>query len=352
MKKIGIITIIDNENCGNRLQNYALQEYLKRMGFEVTTLKNDKLLNSKEKFNINCLKYIKKKVTNYYKVNSETKRNFKRFNKNIKFSKYMITAKSKNIEKKFDYFIVGSDQVWKPTRKRMSYIDLLGFAPNNKRVAYAASFGIDEIEEKYKKKLNMELPKFKAISVREDAGKRIVFDATGINDVSVVLDPTMLIERKEWNKLETCPFDTEKENYVLSYFLGDESKESIKEMCRKNNLSYVDFYDKSNHYGPMEFLYLINHASVIVTDSFHGCVFSILFGKNFYVLDRKQKDTNNNMNSRLETLLNVFNLKERKINSITESIITEDNKLDLDMIESKLSIKRKEADAFLKNALE
>lgn len=307
MKKVGIITMIGNDNCGNRLQNYALQEIIKSIGFESYTIKNEKILNEKNNYFINYLKYLKKRMRSIF----NTKKEFKNFNKNIKFTKKLYTARSKKLNEKFDFFIVGSDQVWKPTRKRMSYMDLLGFADNNKKISYAASFGIDKIDIKAKEKLKKYLPTFKSISVRERAGKNIIQDIDKNIKVEVVLDPTLLLEASKWRSMERKPNFLGDEKYVFSYFLGDEQLQLVKIFCKKNNLKLINFYDENFKLGPSEFLYLIDNAEYIFTDSFHGTVFSIIFNKKFIVFDRKEQSINNNMISRIENILELFEIENQ-----------------------------------------
>lgn len=343
MKKIGIITIIDNNNCGNRLQNYALQEVLKKYANEVITLKNENFLNWNDNYFIGKIRFIKKKVKGIFKKNEL----FTDFNKNIIFSKKYVTIKSKKISEKYDYFVVGSDQVWKPTRRRLSKIDLLSFAEPNKRLSYAASFGLEKIDKKYYKTLTEELPKFKAISVREDAGKRIIKEATGIENVSVVLDPTLLIDKDSWKLMEKKPKSFKNQKYIFTYFLGDENTNELVRQTFGDDYSIIDFY--KGKYGPSEFLYLINHAEYILTDSFHGTVFSILFEKKFYVFNRKQNDINNNMNSRLDTLLGKLSLESRKINDIKQ--INRRDEMNFKNVEKKLHYEREKSFDFLNKAL-
>lgn len=342
MKKVGIITMLGNYNCGNRLQNYALQEIIKEQGFDVYTIKNDRFLNNKEKFIKNFLKYIRQEIREFGKG-----KKFKEFNKNIKFSKHFLTIKNyKKYDKMYDYFVVGSDQIWKPTRLRMSFIDLLGFASPNKRIAYAPSFGLEKIDSKYYKLLQDELPKFKKISVREYAGKNIIKDATGIDDVEVLLDPTMMLDLKQWESFEQKPNVLKDDNYIFTYFLGNEDINKIKFQFGKEYYQIIDFYNYD--FGPQEFLYLIHHAKLILTDSFHACAFSILFNKDFYIFERKEVSKNNNMNSRIDTLSRKFNLESRRIDSI-EKVNIKDS-IDYKVINALLERERKSSKEFLKNA--
>ena len=332
MKTVGIITIIDNENCGNRLQNFAMQKTVEDLGYSATTIRNEKLLNSKQNYAKTFLRAVKKSLKGF--LTKKKRANFYSFNKNIRFTKKLYTVKTKSLNKKFDYFIAGSDQIWKPTRKRLSYMDLLGFADGKKRISYAASFGISNIDEAAKEKMRNELPKFKAISVREDAGAKIIEDATGIKTAQVVLDPTMLVSKKDWSKLEKRPETLKSKKYALTYFLGDNTSKELSDYCAAKNLDIVDFYKASEKYGPSEFLYLIRHADLVITDSFHGTVFSIIFNRPFLICKRREKATNNDMYSRIETLLSKFGLEEQ----------TYDGKID----ESKLSIDYTKVNEILK----
>lgn len=172
MKRIGIITIYDNNNYGNRLQNYALQEVLKSNGCEVETLKNNVTLNDRDKFLYRKLKYLVKKIVRHKNKNTKRYKSFDEFNKNIKFAPKMCTAFS-DISKDYDYFVVGSDQVWNPNFARLSYVDLLRFANGSQKIAYAASFGISELSDSWKNILKKDFEDFKAISLRENEGKKL-----------------------------------------------------------------------------------------------------------------------------------------------------------------------------------
>lgn len=189
MKKVGIITINDNNNYGNRLQNYAVQEVLKKINVEHITLKNEPATNTKNKYLLRKIKSLLNKGT-YSKIIGR-KECFEKFNANINFSSKKITPYSKLDE--YDYFVVGSDQVWNPKFGRLRDVDLLSFAKPEQRIAFSTSFAIDELPEECKNKTKKELEKFKAISVREDRGKEIVEELTGRKDVQVLVDPTMLL---------------------------------------------------------------------------------------------------------------------------------------------------------------
>ena len=188
MKKIGIVTIIDNNNYGNRLQNYAVQEQIKKLGQISVTLKNDVYTNNRKNFLLKILKNrlnfkkLKNKLTD---ADRERYNKFIEFNNNIIFSPKKITAYSKKINKKFNYFITGSDQVWNPKFGRLMNVDLLDFADDEKKVAFSASFGISEMPNEFIKRTKESLNTFSFLSVREEAGKKIIKEITGRSDVEV-----------------------------------------------------------------------------------------------------------------------------------------------------------------------
>ena len=185
-----------------------------------------------------------------------------------------------------------------------------------KKLSYAASFGISQVPEEQKEWLAGLLNEISHISVREEAGQRIVKELTG-RDAMLVIDPTLMITAEEWREIANAPSDLKKgKHYILTYFLGAEPKKAtsdkLKVMREYNWMEYhlLDQMDpKSCKAGPLEFLYLIDHADLVLTDSFHACVFSFLFGKPFCVYPREGKETN--MLSRIHTLLKMFYL-ERK----------------------------------------
>lgn len=281
--------------------------------------------------------------------------NFLKFNKNIKFARFGIDKSHiiKNINKKYDYFITGSDQVWNPNFNRMSDIDFLVFATPEKRVAFSASFGISEIPEDMKDYYKERLLGIKYLSVREDTGKDIIENLTGREDVQVLVDPTMLLTSEEWDKVAKKPEQLkDNKKYILNYFLGelsDKRKKEIQEVAEKNDCEIINILDENSPFyqtGPSEFLYLEKNAFLICTDSFHSCVFAILFNKPFIVFDRE--DAMEKMNSRLETLLKKFKLEDRWYNNKIEE---EQLKIDYTEAYKILESEREKAKIFINNAI-
>ena len=350
MKNVGIITINDNDNYGNRLQNYAVQNVLEKNKVKSITLKNNPTLNYKNLFLLRILKFILK---NKRKSNIFRNKKFIEFNKNIKFSKRHITPFSK-LDNEYDYFITGSDQVWNPTWGRLSDVELLEFTTPEKRISFSASFGISSLPEQYNEKLKNALKDYKAISVREDAGKKIIEDVVGRKDVQILVDPTMLLTAEEWDKVAKKPEQLKTDKYILNYFLGELSekrKAEIDRIAKENDCEVINILDKNSPFyctGPSEFLYLEKHSFLVCTDSFHSSVFAILYNRPFIVFGRE--DNTISMNSRIETLINKFNLKNREYNG---KEITKEN-LNHDYTEAYkiLEEERKKSIKFLGQALD
>ena len=349
--KIGIVTINDNNNYGNRLQNYAVQEVLKKKNHFVETILNEPYTNTREKFVLRLLKNIGYKGT--YSTNEKRKKNFEEFNKKITFSSKRITAYSKC--KQYDYVIVGSDQVWNPYFGRMREVDLLEFVEEQKRISFAASFGVTNIPENKKEYLKKAISNFKKISVREDAGKKIIEEISDRTDIEVVVDPTMLLLKEDWEKVLLKPKKEIESKYILLYFLGNISEERmnlINEFAVKNSFQIINILDKNGSFydaGPSEFLYLIKNSEFVFTDSFHACVFSFLFEKLFVVFDREQNGIKS-MNSRIKTFLNKFQLENRFFEN--EKTLDDYKEINYNQSNKLLENERNKAFKFLNEALE
>jgi hypothetical protein len=326
--RIGIITISEHNNYGNRLQNYALQRFLLNYADNVDTIwwcKDNYLLN--KKFSIKtAIKYLlnyketRLYINNKYIKDCIREYNIKKFSDKYISIKYDYTI-NKDLSNKYDFFIVGSDQVWN-TNFWMGWDSLvntinavfLKFLSKEKRVAYAASIAIPEIPKDKEKIFKDGLNEMKAISVREKTGADLVKNLTG-REVPVVVDPTILLSKEEWQKIEMVPEWYNGEKYILTYFLGNPSP-IIKNIAKKNNWKIYNLMDKDNFdlYTSRveEFVYLINHAQLVVTDSFHASVFSILMNTSFLVVNRQQKGVAD-MTSRIDTLMELFGYQDRYI---------------------------------------
>jgi hypothetical protein len=255
-------------------------------------------------------------------------------------------------EKNIDYFVVGSDQVWNPNFGRLTDIELLTFT-NKPKISFSASFGISELPDEYRKKTKNAIKDFKAISVREDAGKKIVEELTGRTDIEVLVDPTMLLSAEEWNIVSKKPKQIKNYKYILNYFLGElpeNWKIEIDRIAKENNCEIINILNPNDPFyeaGPSEFLYLEKNAFLVCTDSFHSSVFSIIYDTPFIVFERQDKHIS--MNSRIDTLLSKFNLQNRRFKGeITEDLL----KCDYKEAKKILEKEKQKSINFLKKALD
>lgn len=344
MTKIGIITI-NSINYGNRLQNYALQKVIEFLGYSVATIQREIPSNNKQRLK----KEIIKKVQYCFGTKGSK---FDSFNRKITIANSYALANTQQagLESEFDYFIAGSDQVWNPYYNFVGTSDLLSFAKPEQRISYAASFGVDEIPDEKKKVYTENLSQFKALSVREKKGAEIIKKLTG-REAQVVLDPTMLLTSEQWSQVESKFKFTPKNRYVLVYSLGEKSADfenSIKRYAKETEIFDIRTIQKNGReipVGPAEFLYLIHNAELILTDSFHASVFSVLYHKRFITFKRPGID----MSSRIVSLANTIGAKDK---------LDGDNNLDcsdgLDyaMVDQLIESERKQSIDFLKKALE
>lgn len=321
--KIGIVTQPLHANYGGVLQNYALQQVLKRMGHEVWTLdywKYDwlnwadmtwrvlahKMLGHQVKFGRTPAEQRKLEMPLRRFVDqcmSLTAPRTKKFSKQI-VSKYALDA-----------IVVGSDQVWRPMYNYDVRDCFLKFAQglSVKRVAYAASFGTDawEFTDEQTRECAALAKQFDGISVREKSGVGLCKDHLGVSAVHV-LDPTLLLYAEDYAAL--CKDIPQRKPFVFAYIL-DENEEKLNSIKRFAEQRGLPYYIKSADSGvSMEdsielWLSYFRDAAFVITDSFHGTAFTINFNKDFYVFGNAQRG-----NSRFDSLLGQFELQDRIIN--------------------------------------
>ena len=346
MKEAGIITVYgDYENYGNRLQNYAVQEALKKVGVNAKTIK---LVTADTVDTIH---------TDYNKNRYD---NFKHFNEYINFHDEELDVReevSKDYGKNFNYYVVGSDQIWNFTFKNLFKPAVFASFTDKPKVALSASLGVDFMPEENSEAYNLfknNIDKFKKVSVRENEGKKILENISDREDIKALVDPTMLLDREDWEKVIRRPSFLETDRFILQEFLGregDNRKKEIERIAEEFDCEIIDVLDKDSEYfgiGPTEFLYLVKNSFMIATDSFHACVFSILFNKPFIVFKRDDERLKS-MHSRIVTLLSTFGLEDRMFTGIID-----DSHLNIDYnkVNKILEEKRVEGYEFLKEAFE
>lgn len=350
--KIGVVTITDLTNYGNRLQNYAMCHLLqKRYQCEVVSLTSAK---EKPYCNGNYKAWIKERIAGFSCIfpswaekrfghNITRWENFRKWNKFIPSKIYYdCDTIPTDIEEEFDYFIAGSDQIWNYHFSARKFDDyFLKFTKKSKKIAVSASFGLNTIPDEWKQVYRFALRDFSHLAVREEAGQAIVKDLLGI-DVPVLIDPTMMLTKDEWLNVSRKPRVDCQKPYVLKYYLGDEAEEQKIDTWAKSNGYEVyellnDKIPELYSAGPGEFISLINNASLVCSDSFHCIVFSIIFSKPFLVYARQGAE--NYMTSRLDTLLGKFGFKNR-----WKHLVSEEDYLNCDYEPVKELMKKEQQD--------
>lgn len=354
--KVGIVTIPDYTNYGNRLQNYAVNHILQtKFGCETISLVSYK---DKAFENGNYVLWLKNVIARQLCVFPELVE--KRFGNNMtrwsnfyKWSKRYIPTKNfygnkclpESLNDHYDMFFAGSDQIWNYHFAHGKFYNyFLAFADNQKKVAISASFGVDELPEEWKQEYINGLKGFAHISVREDAGKSIVKELIA-REVPVLIDPTMMLSKKEWLQVAKKPRVDCSRPYILKYYLGDENEEDkLDAWAGKNGYEIYELMnDKIPELysaGPGEFISLISNAAMVCSDSFHCIAFSIIFSRPFVVYARQGKE--DYMTSRLDTLLGKFGFQNR-----WKHLLSEDEYLVCDYTSVKVLLE-KEQQKFLK----
>lgn len=382
--KFGIITLV-SDNYGNKYQNYAVEKIFSEYG-EVETYRLENLyekpkeksgtklsklnptyirevlisrpmykydINRVDKGIIHNLIYAKKNSSSLISLKERRSECFKAFaDQKLNISNLVLNRENITREwiESIDFYICGSDQIWNPTYATTSELAFCSFAPE-KTICLSPSFGVAEIPEYRRKKYSEWLKKIKSLSVREEAGQKIIKDLTG-RDAEVLLDPTMVVPVKIWEDLCQKPEKKLPDHYIVCYFLGRVDKsyyKKIRNFSKKKELQIIMLFDIMEPeyyvYDPAEVLYIIKHADCVLTDSFHGSVFSILFHKEFYVFSRNEGGLN--MNSRIETLLEKFNLKDR----VYDGKISLVSKQKWAAVENILESEKVKAKKYIQNAL-
>lgn len=361
--KIAISTINDYGNYGNRLQNYALQTVIESLGYDVVTIRNmtipDNGMGLKRKVrkqldeNSKLTLFLKKLLSLFShtkQLNYHREISFLNFTKiNIKESDFKIDEETKmfDFDKKFDCYVIGSDQVWNYSFPRFSKFDFVEYS-NKPKISYAASFGVNDIPDHLRDFYRTGLNGIDYISVREKSGKKIVSDLTGAK-ATVVLDPTLLLSNENWQEISTKKSYTEK--FIVVYFLDEISKDDfsyIQKFAERNNYVIKRMFSREDEElwesGPDEFINLFSQAEAVFTDSFHAVAFSIIFNKYFEVFERNFKGPS--MNSRIDTLLDDLDLADRWHSKSGNA-----KSIDYAKTMELLDIRKKESLSFLENSL-
>lgn len=360
-KKIGILTLPLNTNYGGVLQAYALLTFMKSQGHDAWLInrrwnndKNDPVYLTKKWFYHNII------ARNFTKFKNEY---LTPMTKPITSSQQMESINDEG----FDAVIVGSDQVWRFEHtggvKNNFFLDFI--TNDTKKISYAASFGIDHIKCDQEKKAEIRklIQQFDGVSVREDSGVQICKSEFAV-DAKHVIDPSLLLEKQDYLKIVDDVESNRIKNRLTTYILDDtdDKKQIISDISKNKSLTISSVNKKMGSYSFKNLLLNpnkiiipsisqwikgFNDAEFVVTDSFHGTAFCIIFNKPFVCIGNKERGL-----TRFTSLLKIFGLENRLILSqkdLTSDLL--DKEIDFNKVNEVLNDKREEALQFIKKSL-
>lgn len=362
---VKIITCHNVYNYGASLQAFALQNTVSSMGNDCEIIDyNPWYLYDRYQFlAINNSKWSKNILTKVAYLILKLprkmdflfrKKSFALFNKEylkLTVERYYTNEELKNCF--CDVLICGSDQIWNTNFENGKDLAFFGGYTNSKHlISYAASLGMDRIPVDKEEWFRTNLSKFDAVSVREKTAFNEL-NRIGINDVSLCIDPVYLLSKEEW--IRNFDLVHKNERYLLVYFfeVDDSIIHMAQDIARSQNLKIYsinstkcDYADKSfHHYGPKEFLNLVLNATIILTNSFHGMSFSIIFQKDFWTVSR------NGLNTRISDMLDSINLSDRQIETKTYKSKAIDKKINYMDVQPVLKKRVEESKNYLFNLL-
>jgi len=372
--KIGILTYHFTNNYGGLLQAYSLQKFLKNKGYKVDFInyvpkhveQGGKYLNIFNLKNlIGNIKIFYMKIINLYINNFLDKKfllkfdNFRKKKLGVNLYKVKNSIDLKNISSKYKILIAGSDQIWNTSEQfGLDKNYFLDFSPNTINISYAASFGKDKIEKKYYSEVKNLIKNFNKISVREKSGFNLLTKLTN-NKITLAPDPTFLIDNFD-SILPKKKFV--KDDYIFCYNLRSDylvRKLSLF-LSKKYNLPIFSPFNvnrrwpqigKTVYPGPEEWLSLMKNSKFIVTNTFHGVVFSILFKKEF--IAARLPGNKKVYSDRIINLLNELGVNYRYIDSNDQKKIINalNKKIDWDYIDKNINKLKKNGENFIIKSL-
>ena len=385
---VALVTCYFHPNYGSMLQAYATQKIMEEWNVPCENICIDGLkgeieqskvqfylrqVNNPQVLSGTIVRIVKKKV--YQKALKKTLgRNLKIRNacfqnfvkKNFIVSRrYDSKQQLTEASKQYSAVVVGSDQLWLPSNIEADYYTLNWVPDDVPKIAFSTSFGTSFLPKKQQGMAKQFLNRFQAISVREETGKKMIQEYAGL-DVPVVCDPTLLFNGEDWMCIQKkAPIV--KDKYILCYFLGNNKEDrQFAQRLREYTgykivaLLHLDEYIKAdNEYadetpydiGPGELLNLIRNAEYIVTDSFHGSVFSIIYKKRFFTSRRVRKEGILCTNNRLDSLFDKLGVEGRLIDGSENVEECLKRTVDYDKVHSNLDALVIESKEYLRNAL-
>lgn len=380
---IGLCLKYEATNYGSKLQALATIRMMDRLGLEYQIIHYKKagiwfklkalprILDST--FRQDKIEGVSRKMTlkrhpEIAPMMSQRQAMFKRYDAEY-FDKYEVVGNYyRDIQKlasKYKAVISCSDQLWSPSGLGTNFYNLMFVPDSVKKISLASSFGVSKIPWYQKKATVRYLKRIDFVSCRENHGAAIVKELTD-RDVPVLMDPVFAFSKEEWAELvaEEVIYD---EPYVFCYFLGANpnhrvaasrfaKQKGLKIICIK----YLDQYVKCDEsFGdvslfdtnPNQFLNILRGASYVITDSFHGCAFSIIMNKDFAVLNRYTSTSSSSKNSRIDSLCTNLGLSERRADDVLDLNSIMSKPIDWKQVEERQSIYRNKIWEYLRTSL-
>lgn len=382
--KIALICNTYIRNYGSILQSYAMYSIVKQLGYDVNVINYKDIprgITTQIKLTLFIripmlfrIKEIKKKINSIIATNQKEyvdiiKKRSKAMDtfvhNNFTFTKKCNSISDvRDVIEDYDKILIGSDQLWGIAEIIRDY-HTLNFVPENKpKIAYATSFGVDHLPKFIHSATKRFLKRINQLSVRESSGAQIIKNISD-RTAKVVVDPTLLISAEEWSSI--AGERKIKEPYIFCFFLGNNPihRNFAKQFQMHTNLPivsmlYLDEYipsdtDYANIYindaSPNEFINLIKNAEYIICDSFHASVFSIIFKKHFFTLDRYKQTSSNSRNTRIHSLFQKLGITNHHIdiNSNIDNLLKMET--DYNIVHLKLNAWKNMSLEYLKEAL-
>lgn len=366
MKKIGIITFHRALNYGAVLQAFALQEYLSK--YNTVKILDYRCVSIEDAYNPKSLS-IKQRVVKFlasvifFKFHFDIKvrdRKYKDFSDRFLYLTDSLTGEElPKLNQSFDYFVAGSDQIWNPEYTNFDKNYFLAFTDNDKKISYAASFGKADFDSDILDFFKENLLGFRFLSLREKTGKQLVQEITNRYDLHVVCDPVFLLSKRNW--VESLSLSeksqSKKEEFIFIYCVQEPelSLNFARSLAKKENLKIIYVNQVAsrkrlrgiktiNNIGPIDFLNMLLNAKYVVTTSFHGLAFSLIFNKPvFFELSNRK----NNKNTRIENLAEDMGINGRQIKD-SEYLKENESFINWEVVNNKIEEYRRNSKSFLK----
>lgn len=383
--RVGLVTFTFGQNYGCSLQRYALQKTCEQLGFSAKAilLSLDDLCKPNRPGTFRHYEQKWKRAKRDLKLGlysapqRRKKRAFAEFEKKFLAStkRFYSYAQIEEEEKElaFDAYLAGSDQIWNPGAMVVpdSYrFYMLAFAPSEKKIAYAPSLAVSKIAQQYERQYRERLGDFRFLSARETTGAKELERILG-RRVEQVLDPTLLLTLDDWNVLADQARPLAANDYIFCYSLGNleailRKAKDVQKSLNRPILCFEETRESERavrkiagkdavvvrNAGPCEFVNYMRNAACVVTDSYHGSIFPILFSRPFLTMMRDSNSQETSMNSRMETLFSTFGLNSRLFVPNCPEDLNDDLPVDFAPVQEILKTERKRSLQYLQRALE